>query len=142
MIEGRTPFYSDGMDQIQLFRGICKGRYKFPVDGKMSNEVKDLIERLFVPDPAKRIGALANGINEIYSHPWFKDIDFGKLRQKELVAPWVPEVKDPFDTTNFESWNHLNDKTMEDEPIVSAEKQKLFESFEKKNEFELTIQVP
>lgn len=129
MIEGRTPFYQNGMDQIQLYRRICRLNYEFPPDDKMSAEMKDLLERIFIRDPAQRIGSLANGINEIYGHSLFSDIDFGMLRQKEVDAPWIPEVKDQFDTTNFESWDHLKDRTKGKEPTISAENQRIFKSF-------------
>jgi len=91
--------------------------------------MEDLIQRLFVLDPAQRIGSLANGINEIYAHPWYREIDFGKLRQKELVAPWIPEIQDPLDTTNFETWDHLKDKTKNRETVISADQQRIFRSF-------------
>lgn len=129
MIEGKTPFYREGMDQIQLFRCICKGKYNFP-PGVMTPEMEDLIHQLFVLDPAKRIGSLAKGINEIYVHPWFIGVDFAKLRQKELKAPWVPEIDDPLDTHNFEAWDHLEDKTKKyDTATITADQQRIFRSF-------------
>jgi protein kinase A len=129
MIAGHTPFYTEGMDQIQLFRTICKAKFSFPPAGVMSMEVEDLIQRFFVLDPAKRLGSLARGINEIYAHTWYDEIDFGELRQKEIPAPWTPNIKDPLDTANFESWDHLEDKTKTQNPFISEEQQRIFKSF-------------
>lgn len=129
MIAGHTPFYTEGMDQIQLFRAICKGKYSFPPAGVMSMEVEDLLQRFFILDPAKRLGSLARGINEIYAHNWYSEIDFAELRQKELDAPWVPNIKDPLDTANFESWDHLQDKQTTTDPPLSEEQQRIFKSF-------------
>ena len=129
MIAGATPFYKEGMDQIQLFRTICKGKYSFPPAGVMSMEVEDLLQRFFILDPAKRLGSLARGINEIYAHSWYADIDFAELRQKEVAAPWVPNIKDPLDTTNFESWDHLEDKQKKTDPPITEEQQRIFQSF-------------
>lgn len=129
MIAGYTPFYSEGMDQIALFQSICKGVYQFPPAGVMSMEVEDLLQRFFVLDPAKRLGSLARGINEIYAHTWFSDVDFAELRHKELNAPWVPEIKDPLDKSNFENWDHLEDKTLHKNPPLSAEQQRIFQNF-------------
>lgn len=131
MIEGTTPFYRPGLDQIQLFRRICRVRYSFPGDSGASPEARDLVGLLLVLDPSQRLGALAGGINEIYAHPWFGGIDFGKLRQKEVTAPWVPAVADPLDTANFENWDHLEDQTTKGAsvPVVSSEQQRIFESF-------------
>ena len=129
MIAGYTPFYSEGMDQITLFRCICKGEYRFPPAGVMSMEVEDLLQRFLVLDPAKRLGSLARGINEIYAHTWYTDIDFAELRQKEIPAPWVPDIKDPLDKSNFENWDHLEDKTLRNDPPLSDRHQKIFEGF-------------
>jgi serine/threonine protein kinase len=129
MIAGYTPFYQEGMDQIKLFRTICKAQFSFPPAGVMSMEVEDLIQRFFVLDPAKRIGSLARGINEIYAHKWYKEIDFGELKQKEIEAPWIPNIKDPLDTANFENWDHLEDKTKKVEPRISEETQRIFKNF-------------
>lgn len=129
MIAGYTPFYVEGMDQITLFQTICKGQYEFPPAGVMSMEVEDLLQRFFVLDPAKRLGSLARGINEIYAHQWFASIDFAELRQKELTAPWVPEIKDPLDKSNFENWDHLEDKTLKTDPPLSASEQQVFHNF-------------
>lgn len=129
MIEGKTPFYEDGMDQIKLFQRICEGGIEFSPKTKTSPEVEDLIQRLLVLDPSQRIGSLANGTNEIYAHPWLKGINFGKLRQKGIAAPWIPEVKNALDVTNFESWDHLEDKTKSNESSISPGQQKIFKSF-------------
>merc|ERR1711920_4408 len=103
------------MDQINLFRCICKGEYSFPPAGVMTMEIEDLLQRFFILDPAKRLGSLARGINEIYRHQWFSDLDFSELRNKDIVAPWVPEIHDPLDRSNFENWDHLEDKTLKND---------------------------
>ena len=129
MIAGYTPFYTEGMDQMTLFRCICNGRYEFPPAGVMSMEIEDLLQRFFVLDPAKRLGSLARGINEIYAHQWFSDIDFAELRHKEIEAPWVPEIKDPLDKSNFENWDHLEDKTLKKDPPLLPLQQRIFHNF-------------
>ena len=42
---------------------------------------------------------------------WFDEIDFGKLVDKKLPAPWVPPIKDPLDASNFDDYD-------EDEYVV------------------------
>ena len=129
MIAGHTPFFAEGMDQITLFRYICKGQFRFPPAGVMSMEVEDLLQRFLVLDPAKRLGSLARGINEIYSHTWYSEIDFTSLRHKEIKAPWVPDIKDLLDTSNFENWDHLEDKTLKKDPPLLERHHKIFETF-------------
>lgn len=129
MIAGYTPFYTEGMDQITLFRSICKGQYEFPPAGVMSMELEDLLQRFFVLDPAKRLGSLARGINEIYAHQWYSEIDFAELRHKEIEAPWLPEINDPLDKSNFENWDHLEDKMLTEDPPLRLEEQRIFHNF-------------
>jgi serine/threonine protein kinase len=129
MIAGYTPFYAEGTDQITLFRFVVKGAFRFPDKGTMSVPVEDLIKRLLIGDPRKRLGSLAGGLQEIYAHSWFTGMDFAALRRKEVEAPWTPEIKDPLDKSKFEEWGHLKEKTAHDFPLVSPNAQKIFESF-------------
>ncbi len=41
-------------------------KYSIPYDVRLSRECLDLISRIFVPDPAKRIT-----LAQIKEHPWF-----------------------------------------------------------------------
>lgn len=65
MLSGTPPFYHE--DNFELFEIIKKGEYDFdaPAWKLISNEAKDLINRLLTTDPDKRITA-----EEIRVHPW------------------------------------------------------------------------
>jgi hypothetical protein len=52
-----------------------------------------------------------------------------QLRQKKYPAPMVPEIKDPLDSSNFDNWEHLEDKTKKQFPPLNREEKKLFEKF-------------
>ena len=129
MITGNTPFYKEGMDQISLFRGIVKGRYKFPKAGVMTEAAEDLCARILVTDPSRRMGSLAGGAKDIFRSGWFDDIDFEALKRKDVEAPWIPKIKDPLDTQNFENWDHLDDKTKSKDPPISRKDDAIFTTF-------------
>ena len=131
MICGQTPFYKEGMDQITLFRAVVKGEFRFPKSRTFvfSDPCKSLISRMLVTDPCQRLGSLAMGEKEIFRDAWFQQIDFHKLKRKELKAPWVPKIKDPLDRSNFENWDHLDDKALAKDPPISASDNALFQSF-------------
>jgi serine/threonine protein kinase len=129
MIAGYTPFYKEGMDQITLFRAIVRGSFAFPKSGVMSTEAEDLILRLLVVDPSQRLGSLARGQKDIYRQSWFSNMNFDRLKRKEIRAPWVPKIKDPLDTANFENWDHLADKNKANDPPISARENALFDVF-------------
>jgi serine/threonine protein kinase len=51
-----------------LFRAITRAEYRLP--GALSDEAKDLIKKIFVPDPSKRIN-----IDEVWDHPFIHKYD-------------------------------------------------------------------
>ena len=61
---------------------------------------KDLIEKLFVVEPKKRLGY--NSANEIKNHPFFKDIDFNKVLNKEYNPPFIPKLESDTDLRYFD----------------------------------------
>jgi serine/threonine protein kinase len=124
---GDNPFYFEGMDQMTLFRSIVQDGYESPVSA--SRAATDLISKLLTKDPTQRIGSLARGEREIFEHEWFADLDRHAMRRKELKAPWVPTIKNPFDTSCFDNWDHLVDKTTEEQPPLNAKDAELFRDF-------------
>lgn len=71
----------------------------------MSADAKDIIGKLCEVHPSKRLGNLRGGAADIKSHPWFKDIDWEKMYNRELDPPIKPHVSSPTDTRNFEDYD-------------------------------------
>ncbi|KAI6968353.1 Pkinase-domain-containing protein [Hortaea werneckii] len=92
MLTGTTPFnYSQDGDIRVLFRYIAKADYFMPPD--LSAAAKDLIRRIFVPDPSKRIT-----MDEVWNHPllhkYDKEFGFvGKAGTKEAAIGPTPTVE-------------------------------------------------
>eukprot|EP00533_Pseudo-nitzschia_delicatissima_P003535 CAMPEP_0116079954 /NCGR_PEP_ID=MMETSP0327-20121206/1416_1 /TAXON_ID=44447 /ORGANISM="Pseudo-nitzschia delicatissima, Strain B596" /LENGTH=818 /DNA_ID=CAMNT_0003570611 /DNA_START=216 /DNA_END=2673 /DNA_ORIENTATION=+ len=136
MLFGTNPFfdYDDPtLDQRTLFKRIVKASFQRPrkqssldAYANTSDAAKDLIRRLLEVKPSKRLGCTGKGDLSIRSHPWFSDIDWGKLYRKEIKAPWVPEISDPFDGTNF---NTVIPRTKNGLKKLSDWEQKQFEEF-------------
>jgi serine/threonine protein kinase len=129
MISGDTPFYKDGMDQLDLYRQICSAKFEAHPILQGKNQAVDIINKMLSKVPSQRIGMLKNGQKDIFEHPWFSDINFDQYRTREVKAPWVPKIKDPLDTSNFDSWKHMKDKTKQKWPPLDDEKQAMFAGF-------------
>mmetsp|Transcript_16430 Transcript_16430/g.20519 ORF Transcript_16430/g.20519 Transcript_16430/m.20519 type:complete len:739 (+) Transcript_16430:257-2473(+) len=130
MLVGRSPFYSYGTDQVTLFKRIVQAKYFFP-PGTVHELAQDLIQRLIVRRQAYRLGCLARGDIDIRDHSWFAVIDIDRLLHKKIRAPWIPRIRDPLDTSNFDSYHHMEqeDQRMTQRGMISAHQQQLFREF-------------
>ncbi|KAG4211182.1 hypothetical protein ERO13_A02G084800v2 [Gossypium hirsutum] len=102
MLVGYPPFYSE--EPLSTCRKIVNWRthLKFPEEAKLSAEAKDLIRKLLC-NVEQRLGT--KGAYEIKAHPWFKDIEWDRLYQRE--AAFIPQVNSDLDTQNFEKFEEL-----------------------------------
>ena len=84
---GKCPFMHD--DPYQVFEMILTEKIKFP---KIYDEgCKSLIKKLTCHDLSKRYGNLKDGALDVKKHRFFKDIDFGKLLNKQVSkVPYKP----------------------------------------------------
>jgi serine/threonine protein kinase len=88
-LTGMPPFH--GATEQQTNSNTLKGVFKKLSEEHFSEEAIDLVSRLLVVDPAKRLGA--NGADEVLKHPWLQDVD--------MTPPFVPELESPADTAYF-----------------------------------------
>ena len=65
---------------------------------EFSNKSKDLIRKLLRKDYTKRIG-----MKEIKSHPFFKEIDWGRLYDKKISPPYKPSMREINFSSEFTS---------------------------------------
>ncbi|KAF2836300.1 hypothetical protein M501DRAFT_940032 [Patellaria atrata CBS 101060] len=103
---GYPPFHADTPDEV--FQNILERKIDWPDDADydVSEEAKDLMNRLMCTDPRKRLGANADdqfsaGGEEVRNHPWFADIHWSTLLDDE--ASFVPASEDPESTEYFDS---------------------------------------
>lgn len=57
-------------------------------NGPLSEELIDIVKRLTMKNPHKRLGI--KGTEEVLNHPWFKGVDWGKLERQEYVLDDTP----------------------------------------------------
>ncbi|KAJ8259821.1 hypothetical protein GJAV_G00173880 [Gymnothorax javanicus] len=94
MLIGQSPFHGD--DEDELFMSIRTQTPRYP--NFISRESKDLLEKLFVRDPSKRLGVAGN----IRMHPFFRTINWPALERREINPPFKPKVKSSNDCSNFD----------------------------------------
>lgn len=89
MLYGKSPFLHENPNL--MYGKIIEGEPNFPKEFKYSDEVIDLIKKLLKKSGAERIGY--DDEQEIFTHPWFNDIDFAKLIAKKIPAVVIPCVE-------------------------------------------------
>lgn len=102
LLTGASPFTKDGENNHQqdISKRILKDPPPFPT--RLGHVVKDLISKLLIKDPRKRLGGGGQkDAREIKRHPFFKNIDWDQLSKKQMPAPFKPLIRDELDTSNF-----------------------------------------
>ncbi|GLE03199.1 hypothetical protein PINS_up012078 [Pythium insidiosum] len=49
---------------------------------------------------------MKHGIKDIINHKWFTGFAWDALFNKTLKPPIIPQIRDAFDTSNFEDFRH------------------------------------
>lgn len=124
MLVGRSAFYVRGADNIALFKNIVCVKYSIP--RAVNGFAQDLIKKLLVRNQATRLGNLSRGHLDIMEHAWFQSINFATLSHKEMKSPWIPDVQDPFDVSNFEQMKTPKESRAK---ALSKKEQDFFEGF-------------
>lgn len=98
MLASFTPFFHD--DYMKMYTKIAKGRFKCP--SHLTKHARDIIKDFLQVVPTRRLGVVKGGAKLIKKHKWFSGFDWDALLAKQLPAPIIPTVRNPFDTSNFD----------------------------------------
>lgn len=131
MLFGTTPFYARGIDQKGLFKRIVRGKWNIPKEhNRVNRSAIEFIWGMLQRRPAERLGCLAGGYRDIKNHAWLQEVNFGKLIKKKIQAPWVPDITNPLDTSNFESLDDAEDEDfLKGKAALTAKEQLVFQDF-------------
>ncbi|XP_077568561.1 ribosomal protein S6 kinase alpha-2 [Stigmatopora nigra] len=125
MLTGSLPF--QGKDRKETMALILKAKLGMPQF--LSPEVQSLLRALFKRNPANRLGAGPDGVDELKSHCFFASINWNKLYKKEIRPPFKPTVGRPEDTFHFDP--EFTSRTPTDSPGIppSTNTHQLFRGF-------------
>jgi protein-serine/threonine kinase len=89
MVSGRPPYYSP--DRNSLFRNIEKAKLEF--SDHLSEEIRDLITKLLIRNPKKRLGSGKKGALEIMEHRFFHGTDWNMVLEKRITPPVFKKIQ-------------------------------------------------
>lgn len=126
MIAGRTPFFdplmADNLQQQSIYNNILHGDI-VPAQWEMPR----IVHRLLELHADHRLGA-DGGAAAVKRDPFFADVDFDALRNRELLAPWTPMLQSETDITHFQDQG-VDMGEDEDVDLVFTGDQNLFATF-------------
>ena len=103
MVAGYAPFCSNKTNEV-LYKVLHFKKYlKFPQRCQVSNTCKDLIYKLINKSDI-RLGK--NGSSEIKAHPFFKGINWLKI--KEMKPPFIPNLQSDYDVKYFDEFKYID----------------------------------
>ncbi|CAD8136863.1 unnamed protein product [Paramecium octaurelia] len=109
MLTGKPPFYK--LTKKQIFEYATQKDIEIPE--YLSEEAKDLLKKLLNKTPHERLGGQRDA-QEIYEHPFFKDVDFQKIERKEIAPPVEMQNERPF---KFFDQNLIRKCSVNDTPV-------------------------
>ena len=114
---GYAPFSCEETSETCLMILDHKNSLEFPRNARLSTESIDLMKKL-ICDADVRIG-----YDQIIKHPWFKGVDWDKVRQQQV--PWIPDLTGPTDCKYFDELNEDDTPDWTEDDLTPAQKQLL-----------------
>ncbi|EGD75514.1 AGC/PKC/ALPHA protein kinase [Salpingoeca rosetta] len=99
MMNGIVLF--DGDSEQELFRNIL--HQPIEMTRTMSRDARQIVSNFLCRVPSRRLGYGPSAKSDIRAEPFFKDIKWAQLENRETQPPFKPKVKNPRDASNFDS---------------------------------------
>ncbi|TIA81866.1 hypothetical protein E3P92_02088 [Wallemia ichthyophaga] len=102
MLAGYPPFYTEDSNPMKLYEKIIANKPKFP--SYFDPVAKDLLKNLLMADLTKRFGNLQHGSRDVFTHEWFKEVDWNRLYNRAIPAPYVPKIAGDGDSSQYDKY--------------------------------------
>lgn len=99
MLLQQSPFR--GEDEDEIYDAILADEPLYPIH--MPRDTVSILQKLLMREPELRLGSGPTDAQEIMSHAFFRNINWDDFRDKKVPPPFVPQIKNPTDTSNFDS---------------------------------------
>ncbi|EHA97877.1 Protein kinase C iota type [Heterocephalus glaber] len=108
MMIGESPFHLDECSDIpfedsikNLFRVILERDIFIP--RCLSVQAASILEGFLNRDPKEQLGCHPHrGFGDVQEHPFFQNVDWDMMEQKQVVPPFKPNISEEFSLDNFD----------------------------------------
>lgn len=99
MLLQQSPFR--GEDEDEIYDAILADEPLYPIH--MPRESVSILQKLLTRDPDQRLGSGPTDAQEVMSQPFFRNIVWDDIYHKRVQPPFLPQIKNATDTSNFDS---------------------------------------
>ncbi|KAL8904825.1 MAG: hypothetical protein Q9207_003019 [Kuettlingeria erythrocarpa] len=99
MLLQQSPFR--GEDEDEIYDAILADEPLYPIH--MPRDSVSILQKLLMREPELRLGSGPTDAQEIMSHAFFRTINWDDFREKKVPPPFLPQISNPTDTSNFDS---------------------------------------
>lgn len=101
MLAGLPPYHQTETNHLVLYEKIMQGPRYIRWPTAFHENATDLIMRLMESDPSRRYGNLHHGAGDVFAHPWFREVIWDKLSNREIPAPYLPRIQGDGDASAY-----------------------------------------
>lgn len=127
MLTGQPPFILQNGNKEELFENIRHCNLKFP--DNISPQCKDLLLKVFIADPTKRLGGGPEDGLELMRHPWFAGVDWDMIMNKQIKPPFKPKLQSATDVRYIDESFTKQGVTESPESLADSLKGGMWEGF-------------
>lgn len=99
MLLQQSPFR--GEDEDEIYDAILADEPLYPIH--MPRDSVSILQKLLTREPEQRLGSGPTDAQEIMSQPFFRNISWDDVYHKRVPPPFLPQISNPTDTSNFDS---------------------------------------
>ncbi|KAL2131874.1 hypothetical protein VTI74DRAFT_4486 [Chaetomium olivicolor] len=99
MLLQQSPFR--GEDEDEIYDAILADEPLYPIH--MPRDSVSILQKLLTREPDQRLGSGPTDAQEIMSQPFFRNINWDDIYHKRVQPPFLPQIKSPTDTSNFDT---------------------------------------
>lgn len=99
MLLQQSPFR--GEDEDEIYDAILTDEPLYPIS--MPRDSVSILQKLLMREPDQRLGSGPTDAQEVMSQPFFRNIVWDDIYHKRIPPPFLPQIKNATDTSNFDS---------------------------------------
>lgn len=108
LMSGHNPFAFPAGNSREIMKAILREPLTFHAR-QTDRKARFFLSTVLNKRVEFRGGCLKGGIGALKGHVWFSELDWAGLDAKRVPAPWIPDLKNDFDSEHFDKFESSED---------------------------------